>query len=600
MADSTFYEAFYRRAKEAIPDFLFEQVKSQALPLSGANARWKSSVPSIFEKIALPALRPENLGKLKNAELRTALKRINKLYSSARRKKEDTDIFRKAAAWVVKEMRDRKIGVDAKFAVLQDFIGKSDEEIAEELKEEVTKNYAETDRAGAPLNPRGFNSAETLALVAEHGRWEQNDAGYVPRAKDPYMTCGACRFYVRDEEGSSTGTCQVIKGPINWFGTSDLHICAKAEAVYAFAQQENMVHEVMMDRAFGVKKSYGDIGSDDDNNTDPKKPKMTAITVKEMIQKRIKQEGSEWVVTSDDGKKELGRHASRAAAVRQLAAVEASKKKTEKAQPTAAQVHTPGGKSTKKRKDPMGALTHDTNDVTNYEESAGVKKAGETKSEGGRNFKSSDYAYVPDASKPSTWKLRLTNTPGATPDPGIVGAAVAALGKGFRGQKVQIPSADIGKVKAKVRAAWKKANPDKDPKEMPEVIRKEERAEVEFQVPIAKIDDEKRKVYGIVLEPDEIDTQGDTITMEEIEKAAEGFMQKARRIGLRHRKLAKGVTLTDSYVTQGDTVLGKTKLKKGTWIIGVKIENDAIWSGVKSGEYNGFSVGGMGNRKKNA
>lgn len=94
-----------------------------------------------------------------------------------------------------------------------------------------------------------------------------------------------------------------------------------------------------------------------------------------------------------------------------------------------------------------------------------------TKTEDGKAFPASDYAYVPDPEKPSTWKLRLTATPGGPPDPHIVGAAIAALGKGFRGQKVEIPAADLPKVKAKVRAAWKKANPDKDEDEMPPVIR---------------------------------------------------------------------------------------------------------------------------------
>lgn len=94
-----------------------------------------------------------------------------------------------------------------------------------------------------------------------------------------------------------------------------------------------------------------------------------------------------------------------------------------------------------------------------------------TKTEGGRAFKSGDYAYVPDPDKPSTWKLRLTSTPGGDPDPRIVGAAVAALGKGFRGQKVQIPSDDLPKVKAKVRSAWLKANPDKSKEDLPTVIK---------------------------------------------------------------------------------------------------------------------------------
>ncbi len=94
-----------------------------------------------------------------------------------------------------------------------------------------------------------------------------------------------------------------------------------------------------------------------------------------------------------------------------------------------------------------------------------------TKTEDGKEFPASDFAYTPDLDKPSTWKLRLTSTPGADPDPTIVGAAVAALGKGFRGKKVEIPEDDRPGVIRKVAAAWKKANPDKDEKDMPEVLK---------------------------------------------------------------------------------------------------------------------------------
>lgn len=70
-------------------------------------------------------------------------------------------------------------------------------------------------------------------------------------------------------------------------------------------------------------------------------------------------------------------------------------------------------------------------------------------------YPASDYAYVPDPQKPSTWKLRLTSEAGGKPDAGIVGAAIAALGVGFRGNKVQIPEADLSAVKDKVRTAWR-------------------------------------------------------------------------------------------------------------------------------------------------
>jgi len=91
------------------------------------------------------------------------------------------------------------------------------------------------------------------------------------------------------------------------------------------------------------------------------------------------------------------------------------------------------------------------------------------KTEDGKDFPKSDYAYTP-SDNVSEWKLRLTRSPGGSPDPTIVGDAVAALGKGFRGNKVDIPAEALSGVKAKVRAAWKAANPDKGEEDLPDVL----------------------------------------------------------------------------------------------------------------------------------
>lgn len=93
-----------------------------------------------------------------------------------------------------------------------------------------------------------------------------------------------------------------------------------------------------------------------------------------------------------------------------------------------------------------------------------------TKTEGGKEYPASAFAYVPDPEKPSTWKLRLVDDSGEMTAK-QVGMAVAALGAGFRGNKVQIPEGDLAKVKAKVRAAWKKVNPDAE--EVPAVLKSE-------------------------------------------------------------------------------------------------------------------------------
>jgi hypothetical protein len=104
---------------------------------------------------------------------------------------------------------------------------------------------------------------------------------------------------------------------------------------------------------------------------------------------------------------------------------------------------------------------------------AGETPAGEPcQTVDGQCFPATDWAYVPDPESPSTWKLRLTATPGGDPDPRVVAAAVAALGPGgFRGQRVEIPAEDLPAVIRRVRAAWKRAFPDRDPEEMPDVLR---------------------------------------------------------------------------------------------------------------------------------
>jgi hypothetical protein len=67
----------------------------------------------------------------------------------------------------------------------------------------------------------------------------------------------------------------------------------------------------------------------------------------------------------------------------------------------------------------------------------------------GEKLSASDFAYTPDKDSPSTWKLRID-------DARHVAGAMAALGKGFRGHKVSIPSRDLPGVKRRVEAAWRK------------------------------------------------------------------------------------------------------------------------------------------------
>lgn len=109
-------------------------------------------------------------------------------------------------------------------------------------------------------------------------------------------------------------------------------------------------------------------------------------------------------------------------------------------------------------------------------------------------------------------------------------------------------------------------------------------------------DEEKHLVTGIVLEPDTIDAHNDTVSAEEIEKAAFEYMRKSRVIGEQHKKKGEA-EIVESYIAPVDFNLGGQKVKKGSWVMTVKVLSDKLWKAVKAGEFTGFSIGGYGNRQ---
>jgi hypothetical protein len=113
---------------------------------------------------------------------------------------------------------------------------------------------------------------------------------------------------------------------------------------------------------------------------------------------------------------------------------------------------------------------------------------------------------------------------------------------------------------------------------------------------IAKADDEKRLVYGIVLEPNTIDLQGDTITVDTIEQAAHDFLAQSRAVGDMHSGPADA-EVVESYLTPADGEMGGQSFKTGTWIMAVKVNSLSLWELIKAGEYTGFSIGGFGARR---
>lgn len=218
----------------------------------------------------------------------------------------------------------------------------------------------------------------------------------------------------------------------------------------------------------------------------------------------------------------------------------------------------------------------------------------------------SGWAYTPDKEKTSTWKLNIS-------DATHTAAAVAALGKGFRGNKVSIPEDDLAAVKKKVKAAYSKFFPDND---TPQVLKSVgfaeglaqliekffggSQEEVEDVVEVTKsLDDEKRMALFVVLEPDTVDLHGDTYTEVEVEKACNNFNTHCQVANLFHQIETQNADIVQSFIAPSTFTLDNgVVVQKGTWLQWWHFpegseQADAMWEGVKSGDINGVSIGAL-------
>ena len=108
---------------------------------------------------------------------------------------------------------------------------------------------------------------------------------------------------------------------------------------------------------------------------------------------------------------------------------------------------------------------------------------------------------------------------------------------------------------------------------------------------------DERYVLGIVLEPEVVDAQGDIYSTEEIRAAAHRFMEEFGGLGLMHRlRVNDQVKVLESYLAPTDFTIGELTVRKGTWMLAVRVLSDELWDRVKSGDLTGFSIGGSARR----
>lgn len=118
--------------------------------------------------------------------------------------------------------------------------------------------------------------------------------------------------------------------------------------------------------------------------------------------------------------------------------------------------------------------------------------------------------------------------------------------------------------------------------------------------------DERHMCYGAALIPDKdiYRNNGEqefyiSFTKESIEKMSQDFMKNYRQneVTLDHDEMANDITITESWLVEDPykdkaNALG-INVPKGTWMVGMKVNQIDVWERVKSGELKGFSVESM-------
>lgn len=101
---------------------------------------------------------------------------------------------------------------------------------------------------------------------------------------------------------------------------------------------------------------------------------------------------------------------------------------------------------------------------------------------------------------------------------------------------------------------------------------------------------ELKQATFIVLEPDEVDLHGDTISVEEVRKACHNFNLFCRQPNLFHVAHTDSFDFVESYIMPTDMEWGSYVVKAGTWVATIQVNDDDVWEDIKSGEIQGLSI----------
>ena len=110
---------------------------------------------------------------------------------------------------------------------------------------------------------------------------------------------------------------------------------------------------------------------------------------------------------------------------------------------------------------------------------------------------------------------------------------------------------------------------------------------------IVNKDTKRQIITGIVLEPNTEDLQGEKEAPEVIEDAFLRWSEYFDAISIGHTDPAgETVRIVEKWIARSDFAIGKQSVKKGSWLLSLRIKDPVLWAQIEAGEITGFSIGG--------
>ena len=128
----------------------------------------------------------------------------------------------------------------------------------------------------------------------------------------------------------------------------------------------------------------------------------------------------------------------------------------------------------------------------------------------------------------------------------------------------------------------------------------------QHKVEFKTLDEDKRVVVGLALVPDKKiyrrkkDYEYNiTFSKDTVRKASELYLKSLRNNNttLEHQTLTSGVSVIESWIVE-DERMDKSNIyglnaKEGSWVVTMKVDNDAVWKDIKDKKYLGLSIEGI-------